>query len=423
MRTTRTLLSVWLVMLVATVAHAANFTFSGKFTSSRGKIINIPVVGNTPCAPLTLRSGPGEGGTMTPYSHMIQRGVNTQPNMIVTPYYQGPGRDLLCVGHVAGKKLATDGQGTAMGKGGGFVMPANAFTKPLPPYVRAVGVKYAPPLEQLATSFKVSGPASARSQPVGGTMANGMNTAALRVFKQGAWKTQTGRAGSMFTWCPASPVSAGKGGPCTNINQAGPNLIVRYTGGGNAFGGTMGYLVSSGPHPSSLAIGISGGAVAFQILSGKGSQVTGRGYADFMITPLKGGSIRATHQLMSVYEGPILKTQRLITKLGLAAGTFPSGTNFAWGFPLTTRTVLVRDYLTRTTTLTAKGGDVITAMGARNLSLVAGGLAVAKFSGIAPQHTPEILSMMLPEPGKALQLAAGIAALLAIAGWRSRRSR
>ena len=127
-------------------------------------------------------------------------------------------------------------------------MPANAFSKPLPPYVRAVEVKYAPPVEQLATSFRVTGPPVTRVEPPGGTMATGNNTAAFRAFKQSAWKSQTGRAGAMFTWCPASPPSAGKGAPCTNINQGGPNLIVKYLGGPNAFGGTMSYLPVSYTH-------------------------------------------------------------------------------------------------------------------------------------------------------------------------------
>jgi hypothetical protein len=113
--------------------HAANFSFTGKFTSSRGKLINIPLVGNTPCAPLTLMSGPGNGGAYTDHTRMIVRGVNTQPQRAVTTSFQGTGRDLLCVKHIAGRQVATDGMGTAMGKDGGFVMPPNAFSKPLPP--------------------------------------------------------------------------------------------------------------------------------------------------------------------------------------------------------------------------------------------------------------------------------------------------
>jgi hypothetical protein len=409
-------------MLVDTTAQAANYTFTGKFTSSRGRVINIPLVGNTPCAPLTLMSGPGTGGTMTPAIHMIVRGVNTQPSMAVTGNYQGGnGLDLLCVKHKAGVKVATNGNVTANGKGGGFVMPPDAFSKPLPPYVQAIEVKYAPPVEQIATSFKVTGPPPTRLLPPGGSMANGTNTAAFRVFNRAAWQSQTGRVGSMFTWCPANPVSGGKGGPCTNINQAGPNLIVKYQGGGNAFGGTMAYLVNSGPNPSSIALGLGGAAVAFQILEGGGSQVTGRGYADFMSTALKKGPAWGVHTRMTVTSRPKVGPEKLITMVAVPAGSIPTGTRFAWGFPLTTRTVLVRNYLTRTTTLTAKGGDAITAMGARNLSLVAGGIAVARFGNALTQNSGQILSMMLPEPGAAIQLLAGVAALLGIAGWRSRR--
>src|SRR5919108_5011392 len=96
------------LMLFASAAHAATFTFTGKFTSSRGKLINIPLVGNTPCAPLTLMSGPGQGGTNTYASHMIVRGANTQPQMAVTTNFNATGRDLRCVKHVAGKQVTTD---------------------------------------------------------------------------------------------------------------------------------------------------------------------------------------------------------------------------------------------------------------------------------------------------------------------------
>src|SRR5262245_3423957 len=114
------------LLLVGSASSAAVYGFTGKFTSNRGKIINIPVVGNTPCAPLTLMTGPGMGGTITPMTHMIIRGANTQPQKAVTTNFKGTGRDLQCVKQVAGKKLTTAGA-TAMGKGGAFVMPPNVF--------------------------------------------------------------------------------------------------------------------------------------------------------------------------------------------------------------------------------------------------------------------------------------------------------
>ena len=46
-RSLSTLLALTASLLFAAQAQAVFFTFAGKFTSNRGKIINIPVVGNT----------------------------------------------------------------------------------------------------------------------------------------------------------------------------------------------------------------------------------------------------------------------------------------------------------------------------------------------------------------------------------------
>jgi hypothetical protein len=307
-------------------------------------------------------------------------------------------------------------------------MPPNVFSKPLPPYLRAVEVKYAPPVEQLATSFKITGPLAARTTPPMGTMANGGNTAAFHAFKQNAFLTQTGRPAAMFTWCPVAIMGGtpptGMGAACTNINQAGPNLIVKYGGGANAFGGTMAYVISTGLNTSSLGVGVGGLAVGFQLLAGMGSQPTGRGFADFLTDKLMGGPIFAKHYRTTVTPGPIVGPQKLITSVKTPAGMLPDGTNFNFGFPLTTGPVLVRNYLTRTTTLTAKGYDkrgTPTPMGNRNISLVAGGLAIARLPPTPDQPTPELMTMVLPEPGESMQLVAGVAALLGIAMWRSRR--
>jgi hypothetical protein len=85
------------------------------------------------------------------------------------------------------------------------------------------------------------------------------------------------------------------------------------------------------------------------------------------------------------------------------------------------------------TTFTAMGYDcvdakgpmcsVATGMGNRNISLVAGALGF----GVLPLPTGTVTTISLvnawlPEPGAALQLLAGVAALLGIAVWRSRRN-
>src|SRR5262245_17963556 len=121
----RTHLAVYAVLLfAASSASAATYTLSGKFTASRGKTAQIPLVGLTPnagalqgCGGLTLMSGPGIAGTMTPPATM-SAGVNDRGGM-----------DLGCMPHAAGgvlpgvgKKLTT----TGMGVGGQFTLPTVA---------------------------------------------------------------------------------------------------------------------------------------------------------------------------------------------------------------------------------------------------------------------------------------------------------
>jgi hypothetical protein len=75
----------------------------------------------------------------------------------------------------------------------------------------------------------------------------------------------------------------------------------------------------------------------------------------------------------------------------------------------------------RLSTITAMGGDSVTKMGRRNLSLVAGGLASANY-GALTSNTPLLAQMYLPEPSRAVQLVAGALALIGIAATRARRA-
>jgi hypothetical protein len=78
-------------------------------------------------------------------------------------------------------------------------------------------------------------------------------------------------------------------------------------------------------------------------------------------------------------------------------------------------------------TLSAMGMDSVTAMGARNLSLVAGGVAeihLQTFNGeVDLVRDPIIAQMMLPEPGAPARLIVAVAGLLAIAALRAARTR
>ena len=407
MQSLSALVAAGALVLVAGSSAAApkSYIFSGKFTSGRS-LINVPVVGNVACggvglSNLTIMSGPGGKVVPAPNTPAVHSKA-----MVVAPFG--------CVGNVPGKKITTTGAGV----GGAFVMPTKVFSKPFNTYTAAIHIPNATPVIQLATNARVTGPLKTPTQPLGGSMVKSFAPAALHAFKKSAWMTQTGRLAQKFTWCFGNP-------GCAKITQGTRPIIVKYAGGGgNAFGGTMGYLASTVPSSTSLAIGAGGGAVGFARLSIVGSQPTGRGYASSLTDMLAKGPLWAAYKTMTVTR-PKVGKQKLITMVtGNLGNNFPAAYNYNVGFPFTTMTVLARNTGTAAgnpaiVTLTAKGGDTVTAMGKRNISLVAGGVARAVI-GPAVTHTPEMVSMYLPEPGRAPQLFAGALILLAIAFARAR---
>jgi len=397
------------VLLVATAVGAApkQYIFTGKITSNRGTMINIPQVGNAACngvglSNLTIMSGPGGAMVPAPSTPTMHSKVNAA---------NGFG----CAGHLPGKKITTTGAGV----GGAFVMPAKVFSRPFNSYVAAVKVPNATPVIQLASSFKITGPLATPTTALGGSMVNSFAPAAFHAFKKNAWMTQTGRGGQAFTWCWGNP-------GCAKITQGTKPIIVKYKGGGgNAFGGTMAYVITALPGVSSLAVGAGGGAVGFARLSGMGSQPTGRGYASSLTDMLAKGPLWAAYKTMTVTR-PKVGKQKLITMVtGNLGNNFPAAYNYNFGFPWTTKSVLARNTGTvagnpRITTLTAKGGDTVTAMGKRNISLVTGGVARAVIGPVIA-NTAEVGQMYLPEPSRAAQLLAGAFALLGVAAWRTRQ--
>ena len=76
--------------------------------------------------------------------------------------------------------------------------------------------------------------------------------------------------------------------------------------------------------------------------------------------------------------------------------------NIKFGFPLTTGTVIARDTNppalgAPVVTFTAMGDDTVTAMGARNISLVTGTVARLSVLGV---RTAGVAHMFLPEPSQ-----------------------
>ncbi|TMA35669.1 MAG: hypothetical protein E6J87_03055 [Deltaproteobacteria bacterium] len=283
----------------------------------------------------------------------------------------------------------------------------------------------ATPVIQLASSALISGPRQVGSLLMTNSPPYGMASTMQwknnwRKFQQDAYKLQPGRVqGANFTYCWGNP-------GCVNIAGGTKPIIVKYHAGVHKFGGTMSYIFTTGIHPSNLAIGAGGGALGFAIISGMGSQVTGRAYATAFTDFLQSGPVWGMYML-GYQTRPRVGKQKLITTVGNYVGkVFPPANNYNRGFPFTTGTVLARNTGTvagnkRATTLTAMGGDTVTAMGKRNISLVAGGMARA-IIGPVIANTPAIGQLYVPEPSRAAQMLTGVAALLGIAVWQSRRN-
>jgi hypothetical protein len=263
--------------------------------------------------------------------------------------------------------------------------------------------------------------------------------------------SQTGRAAAQFSWCP--PPLTNLGGPgvpgCTNINQGGFPAIIKYNGTANSFGGTMALVTKAKAGTGNLAIGVGAGAVAFNLLPKGISLATGRGLAQYNTGVIPSGQIWGNHMVAKKYVGPRLGSQNIITMVtALQPTMWPAGVAHTWGFPWTTRTVVVRTTGVMTATVTGKGWDcpggmqgpgcgVATGMGtmtlgmvpgavARNISLVAGGVGFAALPppfGNVPTQQFGSMQILLPEPGPTSQLLAGVIAVLGIAAWRWRRTR
>src|SRR5206468_9799565 len=154
------------VVAAASTAAPKNYVYTGKFTSNRGILINIPVGGVTPCggvglSNLRIMSGPGLTGPHTVFS---MTGMSMQPNPTPTmhnfsQFANGDKQDYNCVGFNPGRKLTTTGAGV----GGTFVVPDHVHNNPFPTKTTAVHIPQNTPAIELATQFSITGPRKAGS--------------------------------------------------------------------------------------------------------------------------------------------------------------------------------------------------------------------------------------------------------------------
>jgi hypothetical protein len=400
------------VLLVGSAAGAATYSMTGKAATGSGAFVDLPAKGNAPCPSIVGKIGFGSG--------MYPQPKTATSMMLIGPVPHNPGG---CIPGGAAK-VAT----TAMG---GFTMPIGFFNQPFPGGTMGGGasklnvsaVPNVTQILQLATSFKFEGPLASPF-----SMLNPVNMTAMyapwRKFGHTAWVAQTGRVGKNFTACAASvPANV----PCTFPSSGLIPAIIKNIGGpGGGFGGTMGLVLTTSPtQASSLAVKAGAGmTVAFVFVGGMGSRAAGRGYAAYDTDFLPGGPVFLNYKLTTMKT---MVSQRVIASVMTYIAMGMTGTNMNWGFPWTTGQIIVRGTGGNgmggavNATVTAMGFDTVTGMGNRNIQLVAGGVAQSNIQG--PNGTPNYTVMRLPEPGAALQLAAGAAALLVIALWRGRKAR
>ena len=263
-----------------------------------------------------------------------------------------------------------------------FTVVPSGFGQARGPQTAAVAV--APTVIQLGSTFVLNGPANRTTGT--GAPANDRN------FRPNAHLAQAGRMGANFTWCPpgtasgvhfpacTAPGNAGTTSPGTGLN----NGLVRYRAGTNAFGGTMAMTLSGNATVTiALSPSIPSGAIAHQPVAGMGFQHPGAGYAVLDIDAFGPSPGHPSHMLNfpctnALPAQPAGCSQIFSQGPQTTPSALPSDANSNWGFPWTTGTVTVLNTETqlgtpRTTTLTAMGSDSRNAMGAGNITLVAGG--------------------------------------------------
>jgi hypothetical protein len=208
--------------------------------------------------------------------------------------------------------------------------------------------------------------------------------------------------------------------PRPTIGGGAYNGLVKYTGGGAAFGGTMAMFLQGGGTVS-VIVGTTGGIplLGHSILGGGPGNIQqgGQGYAAFGTAMLMSGPIHLGFMQSMGSTG-------FITTSGPVVGAIPADKNFNWGFPFTTGSVFVQNIQLNqgqpgTTTLSVMGTDSRTAAGVGNITLVAGSTTHRKLANQDFAGLDVAVLNFLPEPGATLMLGASLAAIGAL--YRLRR--
>lgn len=245
---------------------------------------------------------------------------------------------------------------------------------------------------------------------------------ATAFFRQDHW-TAT-RTNLNFSFCPGAdhPVFGANPTCTTPITTGGSTQgtregRVRYTAGGNRFGGTMTSVLGG---QQVLSLNIGGTPQQNLHLQLTNNLINGQPY---------GVTSSGTAPPGIVTTGGVQSVGGLITQPGNQVGTQAGFTRASTGFPLTTGMVIVsipggaNPVTDPPTTFSNTGADFRTALGAGNIQMVAGAIGNASTDGAFPTLLTVNFSLvpLTPVPSMGRLGLAAAATLLAAAGFFAAR--
>ena len=346
-----------LALVAANTAAARTLSMSGQWFQNRGPLVDIPNNGGpTACFPTNF--GDVKDGCINNL-RPVNGGIPAAAQAISVT--GGSPANFSIVNNAAFSQV------------GG---PANRATVP---------VNGIPTVIQLASQFSLAGPALTTVQGGGGAAS----------FQANAWSNDPqqiadGRLVKNFTWCPGPATGAGAGGACTGgigTSLGAYQAMIRYTEGANAFGGTMGMMLSN---TAVVSIRVntpapSGPRVLHQIVGSSAMapspQMGGGGYANARTITLNDGPLHLNYTVplpctSGFGEEPAPAGCGIIGAQGPQIATLPGSMNKDWGMPWITGTVFVKNLGSTgpdsTTTFSIMGSDSRTGAGAGTITMVAG---------------------------------------------------
>jgi hypothetical protein len=383
-----------------------SYDLVGAYVRGDGFIVRLPLIGRDQafCKELKGWGRPGLG---------VQATTPPFPATGTGGFFYGTVAPLGCVQGAHGQLFSASVPVTTGGSRASFMVPTSFFFQPDPitPYKVLVPI---PQIISISTRQNFYGPLASgpyrpisRQTDMGTPVPTANEIAEWNQFRQGAWTTQSNRAGLDFTWCIGNAA-------CTTIMQG--EGIIKYSNPdpNGGFGGTMTVVQAAG-----------GEAGRFVIPQGAGGAF---GSMSLLVIPVQdpdkqmpgdnGGKGYAALQLGNgagnkAYPGYMVSSGGFVTAITGTPITLTASTNLSHQMPFTTGMFIARNILPtplgpNTFTWAATGVDTRTSMGQGNIQLVAGSIRQASGGSTTPAINAMTLHFLpVPEPGVLGMFAAG----------------